>query len=325
MALVHADQSQAYDRVSYSRLLIKLYRVVKRSKNNRDGYFSVTLGYLCKWLDNRQVRFRGQIIILLRGLPQGSPLSCLAYVVYYDFETKKATLYFFADDILLFFSDVSWDRVEKQIVDTILELETWCKENDALLNHGKSYIQFLHRLSTPLTNFKCPVTAKPVRSLGIWWDRNFNFSFHVSKICAALKAKAAILSKLRNKLNFKLKNLTQIYKVYRATFLCGGVWVYLLSNFQFNRMVSAFNTFTRSLFGFNKFISNSLLYSVTGLPSLTVYFNYYSCVRRHDYNKHASSAHWFTKAIRDNRQSSTQAVRTGLRPTTSSALPVTEQ
>lgn len=310
-ALVHADQSQAYDRVSYGRLLTKLYRIIKRSKNNRDGYFSVTLGYLYKWIDNREVKFRGEVIVLLRGLPQGSPLSCLAYVVYYDFSTNHAILYFFADDILLYFSEISWSKVESSILKAIKDLETWCTLNDALLNHDKTYIQFLHRVSVPSTDFGCPVTDKPVRSLGIWWDQNFNFAFHTSKAIANLKAKSAILKKLRTSLNFKLKNLTQIYKVYRSNLLFGGYWLYLLSDFQLDRLRAAFNGFTRSVFGFSRLVTTKLVYSVSGLPSLKDYLSYHSCIRRFE-----SGTHWFTTAIRDRRVAGATSTRSGLRPST---------
>lgn len=307
-ALVHADQS--YDRVPYGRLLTKLYRIIKRSQNNRDGYFNVTLGYLAKWIDNREVRFRGETIILLRGLPQGSPLSCLAYVIYYDFTTNHATL-FFADDILLYFSDYSWHKVEFRIKSAIGDLEHWCTLNDALLNHDKTYIQFLHRSSSSEERFGCPVTLKPVRSLGIWWDCHLNFAFHVTKTVATLKAKAAILRKLRTSLNFKLKNLTQIYKVYRSNALFGGYWAYLLSNFQYNRLNAAFNSITRSLFGFSRIVRCDLVYSVSGLPSLTDYVCYHSCIRRFE-----NDSHWFPMAVRERRLVNSNPNRTGLRAST---------
>lgn len=82
-------------------------------------------------------------------------------------------------------------------------------------------------------------------------------------------------------------------------------------DYQFGRLTTAFNGFTRALFGFSRCVRSSLLYSISGLPSLQNYLNYYSCVRRFN-----QPSHWFVSAIRDRRQTSSQPLRLGLRSST---------
>lgn len=314
ISLLFTDQSSAYDLLSHSKTLLKIFKLIKRSTNNNDGYYNICFGYCYRWLTGRRVRFRGQIIVLLTGAPQGSPLSCLVYVISFDFETEKSSGWYFADDLILMFIAKNWEMNENLVKKELRRLGNWAEENGAKLNLKKTKLVFLHRKTETTTKFSCTISTE-AKTLGIHFDNNLNFAAHTSRTVSFLKIKGYILSQLRTKLNLSFRCLTNIMKCYRNIVFSSGFFVLLLSSHQFKRLSISLDKMTKSCFGSSRLVPSSVLHEVCGSPSAEKLVTYWSALRRYEY-KFTKYQHVFDLALHERAKASQVGVPRVLRPST---------
>lgn len=134
MAIIYGDQSGAYDSVPHKKLVVKLFKLLKRLSPELRRKGSVCLGYIMRWLVSRRVKFRVQTVYLKIGLPQGSPLSPCVYVLFFDIENDRGRQFIFADDLIIVVTGASWPIVEKMVEASLNYTHSWCIANNANLN-----------------------------------------------------------------------------------------------------------------------------------------------------------------------------------------------
>ena len=199
--LVTMDVQGAFDSVLRKRLTYRL----------REQGWPIELA---KWVDSfmsyRSARVRLQDTTtdsapLQCGLPQGSPVSPILFLLYtqpiYRLGVKKQR-FGYADDVTML-----------QIGDTIIEttiaankdissLVTWGQENAISFDTGKTEVMhFANRKIQPLPIHHSGVQKLPekaMRWLGVWFDQKLSFKIHVDKWAAKAKVLAYHLKGLAN-------------------------------------------------------------------------------------------------------------------------------
>jgi len=212
-SLLQLDITGAFDRVNYIRLLTTL----------RDQGFPRWLVYWIRaWLTDRRATllFDGQYAqesSIQAGVPQGSPLSPVLFILYiaslYKVLREKhpnISLVGFADDsnLLAFGKDPSTNcrQLEKAWA-TCLQ---WAKAHGMDFNPAKSELIHFNkgrtywtnslRLAHPTSLDYAEVKPKPyARFLGIWLDWRLSWRAHESKIAEKLKTQDFALSRIAAK------------------------------------------------------------------------------------------------------------------------------
>lgn len=269
-AIIFGDQTGAYDAMPHKKLIVKLFKLLKRLSPELRRFGSVTLGYIARWLSNRRVKFGVQTVYLKIGLPQGSPLSPCVYVLFFDIENSDGRQFIFADDLIIIITGGTWQTVENMIQSALRYTIDWCSNNNANLNLSKTKVMCLKRKNQPPKIAQCD-TVETHKTLGITFDTNQNYSLHVHNLTNSLNRKAAIIKMLRNKLNFSLKGLLSIYKTFRSSLLFGTYWIWSISNHQKNKLQSALAKLTKATFGFNKTVNNDKVFQIANLPDYQSY------------------------------------------------------
>lgn len=306
--MIFCDQSSAYDLVNHQKLVVKLFKLLKQADPTTRNQNSVILGYVYRWLCGRKVLFRCDFVVLLAGLPQGSPLSPCIYCLYFDIDIKSGFQLLFADDLIILVFGNSWTQVETSIKKAIAETSNWCSDNDAKLNVKKTKVMCIKRRLQPSKIQDCETVSRH-KTLGVTFDQNLNFSAHVAKISQAINRKTAILKMLKYRLNFSTKGLVAMYKCFRSSLIFGTYWIWSLSTSQFRSLETALNKMTKAVFGFIKYTSTSLVYSVTGLPDFEKYVSYWFGLKRYECKTRNRVDNFFDRAIRDRRLSNTNTAQ----------------
>ena len=280
--LINLDQRSAYNLVNHQKLCIKLTKLIKQSGNR--PFYSMIIGFTWRWLGEgrRRVCFGKLTCRVFRGVPQGSPLSCTAYVCFFDFDTGRGIFLCFADDSSILVIGASWMLVDREVETILEEFNTWCVKNDQVLNLDKSKVLYFNRRVYP-DNVACEIEKSAFKSLGIHIDTGFNFSKHVTKLEEWVKRRCNILRLLRNKLKFSTKSLIQVIKSWRIKLIFGSFWILNLAESNLNRLRSCFIRLTKAAFGFNKLVDPKAMLDAVGIPSLECYLDYwFSCKQFHN-------------------------------------------
>lgn len=217
---IFLDISQAFDKVWHSGLLFKLknifpyyiYTILKSYLINRE--FFVRIG------DERSSRG-----IIRSGVPQGSALGPLLYIIYtsdmpVQHDGITAT---FADDTAFLSSSINKDEASSKLQGQIDKFCHWCRKWNIKINAEKSqHITFTWRkgdcppvmINGHLVNEEEQVTGPPrVKYLGLTLDRRLTFGPHIKNMRKELNLKRKKLYYILNtKSSLSLENKLLIYK-----------------------------------------------------------------------------------------------------------------
>lgn len=199
------DVKSAYPSVHKTRLLHVL-----RTKN--------CSGYLVKqidsFLDNRSTNLRLQDFLsnkfeISDGLPQGSPISVILYILYNSLLLIDDGLSLQKDKIsLAFIDDVSHIVAHKDIDMNILELEEegdrsleWGRTHGAIFDEKKAQVMhFTHKKHTNPSLFFGGQVLTPLKTelrwLGLWLDPKLNFGAHIQRMQQRGQATIAQLQRI---------------------------------------------------------------------------------------------------------------------------------
>lgn len=166
------------------------------------------------FLDGRTTTLRLQDFLSKRfeigdGLPQGSPLSVILYIIYNSSLLINTRISLQADKIsLAFIDDVTHLVANKDIDHNVLDLEEegdrsleWGKRHGAIFDQKKAQVMhFTHRKhSNPHITFG-DQTLTPLlielRWLGLWLDPKLNFGAHIRRMQQRGKATIAQLQRI---------------------------------------------------------------------------------------------------------------------------------
>ena len=221
------DLRGAFNRVSHLRLILKSHDILI-SAHYSSAEVSIVLNFICRWLQNRTTRLEGssQTVEVLRGTPQGAPLSALLFVIYFDVDGKLYGIFMcYADDGTLVIFGSTWTKVYDNIILACNYFNRWCEENEMELAMQKSwFLPFGNYKSLPSALEECPVPVKTsARLLGLVLDQRLNFRLHLQECERFWYFRLKILRIIvRLGLNFR-KGLAVIYS-FRGKLSYGLLW-----------------------------------------------------------------------------------------------------
>ena len=191
------DIKGAYDNVNHSILLEKLDRM-KIPK------------YLTFWLANflmdRSTRLvnkceAGDLLFLSKGLPQGSPLSPILFVLFTsDLIDELAALIpttSYADDIFIYTADISVSKNIDRLKDAFNVATRWGNKNMMSFDHKKTALIHFSRSKTQevLNSFVMNLWGKNIRPrkeiyfLGVYFDTQLTWETHLQWVAKRAEAK----------------------------------------------------------------------------------------------------------------------------------------
>ena len=180
--VVYMDYAKAFDKVAHERLVRKL-----------EGYG--VKGKVLQWIHNFLTGRRQKVAVsgeesgwseVLSGVPQGSVLGPLLFVVYINDlpEEVHTTVRMFADDTKVFV-DVSEPEKVRELQEDIERLDVWAKKWQMTFNATKCKVMHIGK-KNPCTQYKMTQNGEEVtlertsveKDLGVHVDDQLKFSQH---------------------------------------------------------------------------------------------------------------------------------------------------
>ena len=230
VGIVFVDLRKAFDSIDHSHLLAKL---------SAYGFDDVSLKWFQSYLSHRQQRVvldrvYSDWATVVRGVPQGSVLGPLLFIVYMnDLATViKSHLHLFADDIALYASSADPVLVQHTLNSDLAALFKWVTSNGFMVNISKCQSMFMarrhrcHQLSSIqlLLNNSALQTHKSVRHLGITVDDGLTWSDQVKYV--RKKSLSTLAAIHRVSLYLSSNVLVTLYNAFVLPYLtyCCVVW-----------------------------------------------------------------------------------------------------
>lgn len=182
------DLSKAFDRVNHEKLLAKMEKY-----GIRGVALKLIESYLSKRTQKTISRGRNGNIIrsdskqVLNGVPQGSILGPLLYIIYANdlVQTTNNDVIMFADDASIIYKAENQNACIKSLETDLKNMNEWFLNNILMLNLEKTKL-LIFRAKNEQLNLRfqdCAVeSVENLSFLGVNIDRNLNWSSHVEKI-----------------------------------------------------------------------------------------------------------------------------------------------
>jgi hypothetical protein len=211
---VFCDFSKAFDKVWHRGLLHKL-KAYEINGNLLDWFHS--------YLNEREQRVvikdaSSSFTTILGGVPQGSVLGPLLFIIYINDIADKLTSLtrLFADDTSFNCSHSDGTEIQSIINHDLKELDEWSKRWLMTFNPDKTEIMLFTNLEHPEINFTFEdnkiSTIESHRHLGVTFSTDAKWNAHIENIVSSVSKHIHILQKLKFKIN--RSNLEKLYLVY---------------------------------------------------------------------------------------------------------------
>ena len=203
---IFIDLSKAFDLVNHNILIDKLYKY---------GIRDLALDWLRSYLANR-IQFvelngnRSNELSLNKGVPQGSVLGPLLFLIYVNDMPLSNTIKFADDTSILVSSDRDSD-ISINANNDVFILQKWFIDNDLFLNSKKSSfirfnmsnINYDHSLLIKADN--CSIAqVSNTKFLGVEIDQKCSWNCHIDNLCNKLASLCYVLKQLRHIVHFNI-------------------------------------------------------------------------------------------------------------------------
>ena len=144
---------------------------------------------------------------MMYGVPQGSVLGPLLFLIYNDFNKANAysIVHHFADDTNLLVVGNTMKYIQKRINIDLKHLCTWLKANKISLNASKTELIIFRDPRKKIffdirikINGKKLLPCESVKYLGIYIDHHLNWKTHLATVSTKLGRSLGMLSKIRH-------------------------------------------------------------------------------------------------------------------------------
>ena len=215
---IFVDFQKAFDTVNHNILLEKLDHYGIRGPIN-DWFKSYLIG-------RKQyvsiLGFDSNISILHHGVPQGSVLGPLLFLLYINDlnnAIKYSTVFHFADDTNLLIIDNSYKIIEKKLNFDLKCLVKWLLANKISLNTSKTELIFFRKPGEKIPDIKIKINglrlyhSNFIKYLGIFLSEFLDGSSHCIELQTKLRRSVGMISKVKHFLN-----PIELSSFYHATF-----------------------------------------------------------------------------------------------------------
>ena len=146
---------------------------------------------------------------------------------------KQSIIDIFADDATLQNSSQKIDEISKNLQLDINYIQTWCKQNDMVLNETKTkgmVIGTKQRLSKLESNLSLEINneiienSKSEKLLGVFIDQNLDFDKHIDYVCKNVSSKIGLLNKIKKFLPLHTRKLYYNAYILPVIDYCLTVW-----------------------------------------------------------------------------------------------------
>lgn len=209
------DMTKAFDHVDHKILLRKLYsygirgniyNLIESYLQNRRQY--TVINRICS-KTKIDMKYESDIRILTCGVPQGSVLGPLLFLIYIN-DLPTATLYpmtMFADDSTIIFNSDNVNTLECDINNNIKSVINWLKCNNLQINLNKTLIMKFRQRTNDKLNLNINFNNVPIKEtkstkfLGIHIENTLSWGIQIENVCNKLNQYSYVLKKLRNTVN----------------------------------------------------------------------------------------------------------------------------
>ena len=256
--ITYLDLSKAFDLVDHELLLNKL---------NNFGIRGTVNSWIRSYLENRMqfVQLSNNVnsdpMIMQRGVPQGSVLGPLLYILYInDYQDSNDNTYtnFYADDTISIEYGKDLCNLETEVNKKLEHLNNYFTTNRLAVNYEKTYYMIISN------KVKCRGTEKQLniemgshkltgtdayKYLGITIDNNLTWKDHIQNLCNKMKQYIPVFYKLRMFMNADM--MLFLLKTYLNPVLHYGIEIFgIKSSTYFQRLQKLINKVYRIIYGF---------------------------------------------------------------------------
>ena len=206
ITVLSLDFEKAFDRIGAHVVLrqLKSWNVGKRIFN-----------YVKNFLFNRKIRvlvnnFTSKTQSLNNGIPQGSPLSVVLFIIAFDETSKIISKYnkvehsIYADDIIIYSKLSNLNELKCILISILHDLSIWALSSGANISYEKC-LSFHICNKTSCNNFKISfnntniVNTDSLKILGVYFDKRYTFKTHCIYIRNELNIRLNIIKYLSSK------------------------------------------------------------------------------------------------------------------------------
>ena len=226
---VFLDLRKAFDTVDHDILLRKLF-----AHGIRDNLLKWFKSYLTNrtqyvYINDNQ----SEIKKITHGVPQGSILGPLLFIIYMnDFSSESKLLFsiLFADDTTVILEGKTYTKLIETLNTELNHIERWLNANKLTINVKKTQYMLFHRARIKsdginiIINNNTIQCTKSTKFLGIIIDDKLKWTEHISHVRNTISKSIGILFRVRNYLDKKtLRNLYHTF-VFPCLIYCNEVW-----------------------------------------------------------------------------------------------------
>jgi len=205
--------------LDFRRAFETVNRKVLLDKMKKYGFDEMAIKWFRSYLSDRKqmTKVNGKIsglIDVINGLPQGSKLSNLLFILFIDdmsYNVPDVAVNLFADDSLIFVTGKNVLEMNLTLNNALETINDWLKYNSLAINIKKSNAMIIGDNGSTLPdicmNNEKIETVSVVKYLGVFIDDKLNFECHFEKLKAKINKRVGILRRLSCKLTPRTKEI----------------------------------------------------------------------------------------------------------------------